>query len=139
MVHDTGQGTVKRYKADDEQTWFVVFNDSSDLWWSGIFKAGFKHVWCYKQMDDLRIVVVNYMGYRLDVREFEANPYAVAVDLMTNGCRVVQLTHAPEFRMLYRGAMSCVNVVESTIGCGRLAITPYRLYSRLLEIGGIEL
>lgn len=130
---------MNRYTADDEQEWYVVFNNTSDLWWSFLFKQGFKHVWCYKQIGDNSIVVVNYMAYRLDVREFEVNPDAIAVDLVADGCKVLRIKHTPTFGMVYRGLISCVNVVESTIGCGRLAITPHRLYSRLLNLGAIDL
>jgi hypothetical protein len=122
--------------------YWLVFSDSTQ-WISAFLKPGFSH--CYVlTRDAYNWMVINpeLLYLRAEIAPIPANE-----DLISIWCQpyetVVKLTFKPRHTMMrfgICGMYSCVTIVRYVLGLqGIKALTPYRLYKKLLTLSDKDL
>jgi len=130
---------MNEYYADDLHLWGVAFCGSDTHFLSPILKKGFEHCFCFRECEG-GILIMNYFGYRDDIRfePMSLDEYAAFLSLSEH--KVVVYVHKPVISMFYRMWFTCVSATLSKIGMrNRLVFTPYQLYNALIREGATEI
>lgn len=114
--------------------WYLIF-ESSDKWWSFIFKKGFGHVYAVRWTGDYWLKLESYSSY-LDItlQPCFSNNIQSIVESDCSAILHVRNWRETKGYCIVFGAMSCVEQVKMLLGISGLIFTPWQLYKYLRSV-----
>jgi hypothetical protein len=126
----------------DSQTWFAVFDGSTERrWWNLFLHERWRHVLLWRQLDD-GVLCINPLSHVLAVRHYTgAVEHYIGQEIEQKCSAVLSLT--VHYSMVYERQLldwvSCVSIAKRILGIRKRVITPKGLHKAMLKAGAQEI
>lgn len=122
----------------ESQTWFVVFDGSTERrWWNLFLAKDWRHVLLWRQAEE-GVICINPLSHVMAVRWMPGKVEHYIQQEIEQQCTAV-LSLTVHYSMVYDKQLldwvSCVSIAKRILGIRKRVVTPYGLYKAMLKAG----